>query len=228
MTDAQRAFWIDLLAMAGRSRFAGLVCAGEIDGKIVGYPVHKFQSLMSAPINVEETFALFTKTGKIRTTVTTEIPIKLISVEILNWSKFQSEYQRQKPYRAPLQRRLQSGDSQGDTQSNATEVEGEGEVDVEEHQHQARQARFLVPEWVPQEPWKDYLEMRRRKRVPNTERALKLAVTALTKLREDGNDPAGVLEQSIFRGWSGLFELRKKPGDDIAAKVSRAAARKPR
>jgi hypothetical protein len=32
MSDAQRAFWIDLLAMAGRSRFPGIICAGR-DGQ---------------------------------------------------------------------------------------------------------------------------------------------------------------------------------------------------
>ena len=50
MSDAQRAFWIDLLAMAGRSRFPGIVCAGR-DGKyFVGYPLSRFESLMAGPI----------------------------------------------------------------------------------------------------------------------------------------------------------------------------------
>lgn len=33
MSGAQRAFWIDLLAMAGRSRFPGIICAG-MDGEL--------------------------------------------------------------------------------------------------------------------------------------------------------------------------------------------------
>ncbi len=131
MSDAQRAFWIDLLAMAGRSRFPGIVCAGKTpEGKFIGYPVNKYQSLMSEPINVEETLELFTRTGKIRVEVTSEGPIRLLSIELLNWTKYQSEYQRQKPYREAV--RLQQSDSQSDTQSNKTEVETETEVDREE------------------------------------------------------------------------------------------------
>src|SRR5271157_5568929 len=37
-SDFQRAFWIDLLALAGRSRYPGIVCAGMDNDTIVGYP----------------------------------------------------------------------------------------------------------------------------------------------------------------------------------------------
>lgn len=130
MSDAQRAFWIDLLAMAGRSRVPGIVCAGAINGVPVGYPINKFQSLLSEPIDIEATFQLFEKNGKIKVEITQEIPIKLYKLELLNWAKYQSEYQRQKPYR---QKKLRQGDSKSDNQSNNTEgeVEEEGEVEVE-------------------------------------------------------------------------------------------------
>src|SRR6516225_5425053 len=90
MSDAQRAFWIDLLAMAGRSRFPGLICAGR-DGKhFVGYPLNRFQSLMAGPIEIEATLELFERTGKVKITVTSEEP-KLFVVELLNWRKYQSD-----------------------------------------------------------------------------------------------------------------------------------------
>ncbi|MGC2234292.1 MAG: hypothetical protein WBA09_22515 [Candidatus Acidiferrum sp.] len=128
MTDVQRAFWIDLLAMAGRSRYPGRICAGLTDGVFVGYPLNKFQALMAQPIDVEQTLALFERTGKIKLTVTTESPTKLVMLELLNWNKYQSEYQRQKKYR---KRGLHKGDSGGYNRGNKTEGEVEGEVEVE-------------------------------------------------------------------------------------------------
>ena len=129
MSDVQRAFWIDLLAMAGRSRYPGRICAGLTDGIFVGYPLNKFQALMAQPIDVEQTLALFERTGKIKLTVTTESPTKLVMLELLNWDKYQSEYQRQKKYR---KHGLHKGDSGSYNQSNNTEVEVEGDVEVKE------------------------------------------------------------------------------------------------
>ena len=126
MSDAQRAFWIDLLALAGRSRFPGRICAGEVDGAFVGYLLNKFQALMAEPIDVQQTLELFEKTGKIKLTVTSEIPTKLVMIELLNWDRYQSEYQRQKKYR---RKGLQQSDSQSYNQSDKTE--GEVEVEVE-------------------------------------------------------------------------------------------------
>jgi hypothetical protein len=126
MTDVQRAFWVDLLAMAGRSRFPGRICAGTTpDGTFIGYPFNKFQALMAEPIDVEQTLELFERTGKVKITVTSDAPTKLVMLELLNWDKYQSEYQRQKPYRA----KLREGDEQSYTQGNNTdtEVEVEGE-----------------------------------------------------------------------------------------------------
>lgn len=127
MTDSQRAFWIDLLAMAGRSRTPGIICAGQVNGSFVGYPITKFQSLLSEPMDVEATFCLFERTGKIQIEITQEIPIRLYKLTLINWDKYQSEYQRQKKYRKGLQR----SDRQSYTQGNKTEGEGEGEGDTE-------------------------------------------------------------------------------------------------
>lgn len=130
MSDAQRAFWIDLLAMAGRSRYPGVICAGKSpDGKYIGYPINKFQSLMSEPLNVEETLAMFERTGKITVESTPDSPLKLLTLELLNWDKYQSEYQRQKPYRKRT--KLQKSDTHSYNQGNKTEVEVETEVDVD-------------------------------------------------------------------------------------------------
>jgi hypothetical protein len=66
-------------------------------------------------------------------------------------------------------------------------------------------ASFVPPDWVPLDAWAGWLEVRRKKRSPSTDKALSLAVRDLEKLRTGGEDPRAVLEQSTGRGWTGLF-----------------------
>jgi hypothetical protein len=74
---------------------------------------------------------------------------------------------------------------------------------------------LALPDWLPQEAWHAWLETRTKKRAPNTERALELAVKLLDTLRGSGQAPQEVLEQSTLRGWTGLFPLKdfEKPVD---------------
>jgi hypothetical protein len=67
--------------------------------------------------------------------------------------------------------------------------------------------RFALPDWVPQPAWNDFLEMRKSLRATPTEKAKALLVRQLEKLKAEGHDPQAVLEQSVERGWKGLFEL---------------------
>ncbi len=66
------------------------------------------------------------------------------------------------------------------------------------------------PDWLPRE-FSDYVEFRKKTKSPLTEHARELAIRELEKLKVAGNDPAKVLNQSILRGWKGLFPLK---GDD--------------
>jgi hypothetical protein len=158
MTDAQRAFFIDLLAMAGRSRFPGIVCAGQINDQFVGYPLTKFQSLMTQPIDVLQTLELFQRNQKVKLSYTQTEPFPLVMVEMLNWERYQSEYQRQKPYR--LQAQLQKSDSVSDTESNITETETDTETEKPAPMR-AKAARTLARF---EEFWKRYPRKSDRKR----------------------------------------------------------------
>jgi uncharacterized protein YdaU (DUF1376 family) len=71
-----------------------------------------------------------------------------------------------------------------------------------------QQGAFAPPDWVPTDAWTAWLEVRRKKRVPNTDEALRLSVLDLERFRDAGHDPRAVLEQSTKRGWQGLFELK--------------------
>lgn len=145
MSDAQRAFWVDLLALAGRSSFPGVIAAGQVNEAWIGYPITKFQSLLSEPLDIEATLKLFSKNGKLTIEITHDQPIRLFKLTLSNWERYQSEYHRQKKYRAKEKaKKVQSleektasyapSDSavtpESDTQSNKTEVEVEVEEEI--------------------------------------------------------------------------------------------------
>jgi uncharacterized protein YdaU (DUF1376 family) len=69
------------------------------------------------------------------------------------------------------------------------------------------QAPFSLPEWIPQQAWEGWVMMRAKKRTPNTDHALHLAVKELEKLRALGDDPEEILNRSTQRGWTGLFPI---------------------
>lgn len=67
-----------------------------------------------------------------------------------------------------------------------------------------------LPFWLDREAWDGFEDLRRKLKKPLTERARKLAIEELRKLREQGNDPTVVLNQSVMQGWLGLFPVRKE------------------
>lgn len=68
---------------------------------------------------------------------------------------------------------------------------------------------YPTPEWVPRDAWLGWLEVRHKKKAPATDRALRTAMNTLTDLRDQGEDPAAVLDQSTGRGWTGLFTTNR-------------------
>ena len=67
---------------------------------------------------------------------------------------------------------------------------------------------FSPPEWVPREAWNEWLMVRKKKRAPLTEYALKLAVKHLDELRRKGYTPQAVLDNCILQGWQGIWPPR--------------------
>lgn len=70
-----------------------------------------------------------------------------------------------------------------------------------------------LPEWIPQEEWEAYLEMRKKIKKPATEYALKLCIKKLEGFKKQGYNVQEILENSIMNSWQGLFEpkIAKKP-----------------
>lgn len=69
--------------------------------------------------------------------------------------------------------------------------------------------KIELPEDIDPDLWKAYLEHRRKVKAPMTERAQELAIMKLAKInRETGQPKNAIIEQSIERGWKGLFEIK--------------------
>lgn len=71
-----------------------------------------------------------------------------------------------------------------------------------------------LPNWIPEETWKSYIEMRTRIKKPATENAKSLIIKKLEELKSQGQDPKEVLEQSIMNSWQGVFPLKEPSNKD--------------
>lgn len=74
------------------------------------------------------------------------------------------------------------------------------------------QAAFVLPDFIPSTEWNAWLEVRKRKRAADTVYAMQLAVKKLREYQQRGFSPKDVLDQSILRSWTGLFEPASKTG----------------
>jgi len=72
----------------------------------------------------------------------------------------------------------------------------------------AKTSAFVLPEWINQDAWTGYEEMRREKKKVPTDRARDLVVKELESLKAKGHDPTACLEQSTRNGWTDVYELK--------------------
>lgn len=70
-------------------------------------------------------------------------------------------------------------------------------------------AKLALPDWLDAEAWGMWDRFRKKKSGSGwTEDAKRLCLKTLAKLHADGQDPVQIIEQSIERGWAGLFPLK--------------------
>jgi len=68
---------------------------------------------------------------------------------------------------------------------------------------------FVLPDWIPEETWKAYLEIRNKKKAAKTVYALNLVIKELQKIKkEHGHNPVDVLNKSIKSGWTDVYPLK--------------------
>jgi len=97
----------------------------------------------------------------------------------------------------------QVNDQQVTSNRPASDHKQEGKEGKEEKE------KTLVPDWVPLEEWKGFMDMRKSIKKPLTGRAVNLAISKLEKLKDSGEDVAEVLNQSTFKSYLGLFKVQK-------------------
>lgn len=83
----------------------------------------------------------------------------------------------------------------------------------EKEKVQKEKVDLAIPDWLPKPDWKDFCEMRQRIRKPLTLRAKQLTIDDLEKLKQLGNDPSLVLQQSVKNSWQGVFALKSSAGN---------------
>lgn len=71
-----------------------------------------------------------------------------------------------------------------------------------------RAKKLALPDWLEPEAWDDW-HAYRNSRKGWTQRARELSLARLARLHSEGHDPRAVIEQSIERGWTGLFPLKE-------------------
>lgn len=122
LSTKQRSMWADLLALAGDSRFPGIVTPGEDAGKFIGYPLGYFAGLFRcSEKEVSDAFNLFEQQTRIKFGEGREI-------YIVNWEKYQSEYQEK---RQRKQYKQKSAQDHSNVRQNSAPVEPEVEVEVD-------------------------------------------------------------------------------------------------
>jgi hypothetical protein len=80
-----------------------------------------------------------------------------------------------------------------------------------------------LPDWLPFESWDmwcDHREAKEKKAdVPWTRPACKVSLKKLAKLHERGLDVVAAIEESVLRGWTGIWESKDDPSPANAASV---------
>jgi len=133
LNEAERFVWIGFLLLAGDSPYPGKICIT----KDMGYTWEQLASLLNTNTDlIGKTIDKLVQYDKIGVHLNGKI-------EIMNWKKYQSEYQRQKPYREKL---LNEVTNQSYKPSDTVEGEGDREVEVEEERDKKKKVREKTPE----------------------------------------------------------------------------------
>lgn len=76
---------------------------------------------------------------------------------------------------------------------------------------QNKESVFVLPEWIPENLWNDFVKNRKTAKKPLSEHAKDLAVRKLDKFKAEGYDVTMLLEETVLRGWQSFFVNENTP-----------------
>ena len=70
----------------------------------------------------------------------------------------------------------------------------------------------VLPDWINQELWDGFMEIRKGLRAKNTDVAIKALLNKLSEFKDAGLDPNEAISNSIESSWKGVFEPKHQNG----------------
>jgi hypothetical protein len=148
----------------------------------------------------------------------------VLYAEISNWAKHQNPHVKEAPSTIPAPGMVQEPEQHRastvpavlipDSLIPDSLIPDSGLLIQKKNQRQRRVAAPLVlPEWLSPDDWGAWDDYRTKRGKGWTDHAQRLSLVTLGKLREKGHPPKTVIEQSIERGWTGLFKIDEDRGD---------------
>jgi hypothetical protein len=86
------------------------------------------------------------------------------------------------------------------------ETETERETERETKTKKSKSITLELPEWLPENIWNDFVELRKFIKKPMTDRAKQLMLANLQKIKDNGHDPIVAINKSIANNWSDIYE----------------------
>lgn len=78
------------------------------------------------------------------------------------------------------------------------------------HQLTTKCIKETLPAWFPMDAWNGWVEMRKQRKRPLTDRAKQRAINKLTSLHLAGHDIGELLDRSTINGWLDIYEPKGK------------------
>ena len=143
---------------------------------------------------------------------------------ILNGEKYRNkmslderrEYQRIKQREYRERQKALNSCQQNSQQFTHTEADTDTEA--------VKKYTFVLPEWIPEDLWKEWMDIRKRKKAINSVRAKEALVKNLKKIVDAGIPAEQAITTAIEKSWKSIeLEWLKKEPNAKPSKLQRAA-----
>jgi hypothetical protein len=167
--------------------------------------LHKTRDELDALINTATDIGLFDK-------AVWESCKHLTSAEITERRNYVEEHRAEERKRIAGKRA--KAKKQDDNELSGQQPPNNPPTKTQQSSNNSPTKALQLPEYIKQECWDGFVDMRKKSKKPMTDRAKELAIKDLMKLKELGIDPNERLDLATSRNWQGLiFDSDKKNGN---------------